>query len=250
MLAEPSTLARGPAVEELGRVGFPVVVAIGADAPAAALISFYAAPDDDDALVEAVAATWTVKVLAGWDESPVMAINIGGTGRLAWYSARGIWGDDRRWSLEVWPLRRGAWRGLVEELQPGLALALADIDHLKAFNDQYGITDGELAIARVHACIESVALAAGATFTRVAGDAFAVVAPTVDEAARLAELARRDVEAMAIPLAHAAVPSVTRLTVSVGVVPVRDPGTVADEAERALYEAKRGGRNRVWRADD
>jgi diguanylate cyclase (GGDEF)-like protein len=250
LLAETGRPLDG-AAEELARAGFPVVVAFRADARGASTIAFYAAPDDDDALVEAVAATWAVKALGGWDESPIIVVIVEGSSRPDWWwSARGRLRGDARWAVEAWPMRRGAWRTVVDEAQVGQSLLLCDVDWMKAYNDLHGFADGDLAIARVYGCIEAAALAAGASFVRVAGDELALLVDApIESAVALAETVRREVEALGIPLLHPAMPTVSQLTVSVGVVPVRDVPTLGRSAERALDEAKRLGRNRVWRAD-
>jgi len=262
VLAEPGARL-GTAARALGPAGFRVVVSILADAPGAAILSLFAAPDDEEALIVAAAATWAVKRIAGGDETPILVATTSETwlssraggrrGPYQWATVRPSWHEGAVWTVAAWPLRRGAWRALVDEVaqRPRAMVLLADVDWMKAYNDQHGATEGDLAIARIQGAIESAAVEAGAAFVRVGGDEFAVVldGPTARDAAKpLAERIRADVEALDLALDYRGAPSATRLTVSVGVTPVGDPTALPLDAERARDEAKRAGRNRVWRA--
>jgi diguanylate cyclase (GGDEF)-like protein len=121
---------------------------------------------------------------------------------------------------------------------------LADVDWAIAYNDAYGHQQGDLMLARVHACLEAAASRAGARCLRVGGDELAVL---VEEAgaARLAEELRREVEAMEIPFEHPGVRTHGRVTVSVAVAAPRPNTALRGLLEDTVDEAKRAGRNRV-----
>lgn len=121
-----------------------------------------------------------------------------------------------------------------------LSLLMVDVDHFKAFNDQYGHQAGDEFLRRIaHALRDSVHRAADLV-ARYGGEEFGVLLPETNEAdARLlAETVRESIAA-------------TGVTVSIGVatlIPERDQNTCEELvriADAALYDAKRAGRNCV-----
>jgi diguanylate cyclase (GGDEF)-like protein len=123
-----------------------------------------------------------------------------------------------------------------------LSLILCDIDHFKRFNDTLGHPAGDRLLQTV-----SAALRRGARGTdhvaRLGGDEFAIILPntTCDVARQLADRLRKAVKAQ-----FAGEPAVT---LSIGVAdfqPGMESGTTLfSQADRALYEAKRQGRDSV-----
>jgi diguanylate cyclase (GGDEF)-like protein len=123
------------------------------------------------------------------------------------------------------------------------AVAIIDVDHFKLVNDEHGHAAGDAALVRLAALVRANTRA-GDVFARVGGEEFALLlADTdLDQAASLAEglrgLLRRETAYDPVPL-----------TVSIGVA-AADPEGQADvmlAADRALYGAKRAGRDRVMR---
>jgi diguanylate cyclase (GGDEF)-like protein len=144
------------------------------------------------------------------------------------------------------------WRRGIRSKRP-LSFLLLDIDHFKGFNDTYGHPAGDRALARVAAALGSVVRRAGDRIARYGGEEFAALLPETDRtgADAIAERMRTAVEALAIPNPAA---DSGCLTLSVGhtTVLANDSGTQASvvaAADRALYEAKREGRNRARGAD-
>ena len=125
----------------------------------------------------------------------------------------------------------------------GFHVVMFDIDHFKAVNDRYGHDVGDQAIRHVTAVVAQELRGYDRRF-RIGGEEFVVCAPGLD-AAQLAERIRARVAARPLQTMAGEV----ALTVSVGFseAAVDDPGwnAVARRADRALYEAKRGGRNRI-----
>lgn len=126
-----------------------------------------------------------------------------------------------------------------------LSVLLLDVDNLKGINDQGGHAAGDAALRAIGEAIRR-GLRATDTGCRFGGDEFAVMAPEADaEAAQtLAERIRVFAEDMSLP-------GGLRVTVSLGVacaVPGEawTPAGILESADRALYEAKRNGRNRVF----
>ena len=128
-----------------------------------------------------------------------------------------------------------------------LSLAIADLDFFKRVNDTYGHAVGDEVLKAVSAIfqqsIRSTDLAA-----RYGGEEFALMLPetNLEDAVAFAEKLRSIVEAM--PLHTQAGP--IRLTISLGVasVPhsrVHSAKELIVAADKALYRAKRNGRNQV-----
>lgn len=136
-----------------------------------------------------------------------------------------------------------------------LALIMIDVDHFKAFNDHYGHPAGDR-------CLKTVAVALGGALrgpedflARIGGEEFAILAPSLDRAAAEAmlERLRRVIERAAVPHAGIAGRGDDVVTISLGcaLVEAGDGDGRRDlltRADRALYAAKRDGRNR-WRID-
>jgi diguanylate cyclase (GGDEF)-like protein len=128
-----------------------------------------------------------------------------------------------------------------------LSLVLFDIDHFKKINDTYGHLAGDYALATLAGLVAGT-IRQEDVFARYGGEEFAVICRGVDltGAATFGERIRRLVQA------HLFVYQTTELkvTVSVGIAAVPDVGMrehaeLIAAADEALYEAKRGGRNRV-----
>ena len=124
-----------------------------------------------------------------------------------------------------------------------LSLLLADLDHFKRINDTLGHAAGDGAI-RQFALLLSGAGRAADVVARYGGEEFALLLPETgaEEAARLAERLRAAAEAA--PVSGIPWP----VTASFGVAqlaPGEGPAELVAAADRALYEAKAAGRNRV-----
>ena len=127
-----------------------------------------------------------------------------------------------------------------------LALLFLDIDHFKAINDEHGHPAGD-------ACLRALAghvaahLPPPQALGRYGGEEFVAILPGIpgDEAGAIAERLRRSIEALAIEADGVEL----RLTVSIGVAAMASPHEQPDQliakADRALYQAKSDGRNRV-----
>jgi diguanylate cyclase (GGDEF)-like protein len=126
-----------------------------------------------------------------------------------------------------------------------VALLMIDIDDFKSVNDRYGHMAGDTVIRAVSDILRrSVRLFD--VCTRFGGEEFAILMPGSgpDSAASIAERIRRRIEEYQ-PDERAL--SGLRVTASVGLSVAHDlSGTdLIDRADRALYIAKRTGKNRV-----
>ncbi|MFN8179559.1 MAG: sensor domain-containing diguanylate cyclase [bacterium] len=127
------------------------------------------------------------------------------------------------------------------------AIIMLDVDHLKEYNDIHGHLQGSEVLRRL-ARVVLGELRATDMLAKYGGDEFVIILPqTQREGARiLAERIRAGVAAHEFPGAEAGI----KITTSMGIAQFPDDGGAARElleaADRALYEAKRTGRNRVW----
>ena len=126
-------------------------------------------------------------------------------------------------------------------------LLMLDLDHFKAINDQWGHLAGDEVLRQVGRLIARTIRVVDSAY-RYGGEEFAVLLPERDFAAAngVAKRLRRGVEGLKIPLEGG---GNVAITVSVGIAIGPDDGASAQglvaAADAALYEAKRGGRNRV-----
>lgn len=125
---------------------------------------------------------------------------------------------------------------------PGhVALLAFDVDHFKEINDRHGHVIGDEVLRQFGQCLRGL-IRHGDVAGRLGGDEFAVLCPhtRMDDAIRLAERLR-----MAAAKLSVGVP----LTLSVGIcglyTTAGDAETLRQRADRALYAAKRQGRNRA-----
>jgi diguanylate cyclase (GGDEF)-like protein len=123
----------------------------------------------------------------------------------------------------------------------GSCMIMLDVDHFKRVNDQYGHDAGD----EVLRAVAQHLLEADKGFARLGGEEFALhVNAPLPIAQGLAERVRQAIAAAPVATAGETIP----VTVSIGIAE-RLPGqkleTTLSEADRALYQAKAGGRNRV-----
>lgn len=124
-----------------------------------------------------------------------------------------------------------------------LSLVILDIDHFKDVNDRHGHLAGDEVLKNLVRHI-SDRMRGNDVLTRWGGEEFALLLPdtTLEGARALAEKLRASVAEARLA------DQVPRLTISLGVTRICPGGTPAEgfmRADRALYAAKRAGRNRV-----
>ena len=155
-------------------------------------------------------------------------------------------------ALTELPNRRYAMKRLEKEwansLRSNLPLSviMLDIDHFKMINDTHGHDVGDAVLQSTAKAIQRV-LRRGDTCARIGGEEFLVVCPNTGPKGtlRVAERIRQSIEENMIQMDG----SPSNVTASLG-VGIRTPeaGTIdalLKMADEAVYEAKRGGRNRV-----
>lgn len=125
-----------------------------------------------------------------------------------------------------------------------LCVGMIDVDHFKAYNDKYGHLEGDAALTKVAAALQSVVRQTD-FIARYGGEEFAFVLPGISDPAPL--LARFKETLLNLAITHAGSPT-GYLTISCGCVVVRNdadlfPGALLKASDEALYEAKLAGRD-------
>jgi diguanylate cyclase (GGDEF)-like protein len=128
------------------------------------------------------------------------------------------------------------------------AVAMADIDHFKRFNDEFGHRVGDVTLQKVASVIANVVRDTDRVY-RYGGEEFVIVFMDADGATArtLAERVRSAVETA--PLTGDEMAPIGPVTVSIGVAlypdHARDLNMLIELADAAMYQAKDAGRNRV-----
>lgn len=179
---------------------------------------------------------------------------------LALWSARRLQrarSRSNRDPLTGLPNRRAFEGALKRELERarraggGLAVGLFDVDHFKAVNDRHGHPAGDKVLVEVARRLES-AFRETDLVARWGGEEFAVLLPCqtpaeAQEAHVVLDRARAGIAARPFGLGEGLAP--LPLTISGGLASFpqsgASPATLVQAADKALYEAKHSGRNRI-----
>lgn len=145
------------------------------------------------------------------------------------------------------------WRRAMREQTP-LSVMLADVDHFKRYNDTYGHQQGDMCLIGVTAVMQLHMQRPADLLARYGGEEFAVILPGTDAdgARHMAEILRQAV--LDLRIEHSASNVAPCVSLSIGVVttipsPQEGDGgmdMLLEEADLALYQAKKAGRNQVW----
>jgi diguanylate cyclase (GGDEF)-like protein/PAS domain S-box-containing protein len=157
---------------------------------------------------------------------------------------------NRRHFEEVFDME---WKRALREGN-SLSLLMCDIDYFKSYNDLYGHQKGDECLQKVAAAVKSVSRRPGDLAARYGGEEFVILLPSTNSqgAKEMAKKIRTGIEELGIMNPDS--PAAGRLTISIGVatfIPDRlsSPDNLLCDADAALYEAKRRGRNMTLAAD-
>lgn len=124
---------------------------------------------------------------------------------------------------------------------------MIDIDRFKLYNDRFGHPAGDIVLGAISRAIVDFLKEETALIGRFGGEEFCVILSerAKEEAVSLAERLRKNIEEQSIVLRG----QETKVTVSIGVASflqdARDEAELVIKADKAMYAAKQGGRNRV-----
>ncbi len=128
---------------------------------------------------------------------------------------------------------------------PAVAVLFVDLDNFKSVNDQFGHSEGDKCLIDMVDAIGSVVCGKGKLY-RCGGDEFCVLLPnfSTSEAHATAERIRSAIDA------KPSVKGFVKVTASIGVASsdeqgLKNPQTLYDSADRAMYVSKWTGKNRV-----
>jgi diguanylate cyclase (GGDEF)-like protein len=132
--------------------------------------------------------------------------------------------------------------------ETSLGIVVIDVDHFKLYNDRYGHPAGDKCLRQVAAAIDGARRAVDVV-ARMGGEEFALLLPDADlgSTATVAERVRLSIEQLGLQHLH---DDGCVVTVSIGTAvgspaQTREVADLMIAADRALYEAKENGRNRV-----
>ena len=138
------------------------------------------------------------------------------------------------------------------EAQAPWCVLIADIDHFKQVNDQFGHLIGDALLYKIARAMEGVVneLGSSAFLARYGGEEFCLIleGTALADARQIAEKVRSAVASSQWQARTGRGAPVIRTTISIGVAQHQEGDTVAtliDRTDRALYRAKNAGRNRV-----
>ena len=131
-----------------------------------------------------------------------------------------------------------------------LSLIICDIDNFKLYNDHYGHEQGDQCLRKVAQQIQNTLKRPSDFCARFGGEEFAVLLPgtSLENAMHVAEEIRKNVEELAIPQEN--LQGFDVVTISLGVATFEGEEafsreTLIYQADTAMYQAKKNGRNRV-----
>ncbi|WP_322403507.1 GGDEF domain-containing protein [Massilia luteola] len=137
-----------------------------------------------------------------------------------------------------------------QRMKGELSLLLIDIDSFKAYNDHFGHQQGDTCLSTVAQALASKLKRPADVAARYGGEEFAAILPDTSlEQARLHANAIRE-HVAGLALQHAAAAHWPMVTLSIGVASfdrerLHEVPALIEAADKALYAAKHGGRNRV-----
>jgi diguanylate cyclase (GGDEF)-like protein len=132
-------------------------------------------------------------------------------------------------------------------LDQRLSLMMIDIDFFKQYNDKFGHTAGDIVLKKVASLLKETLVLLNPLLCRFGGEEFLVMLPEIDKqrAFEVAEELRQKIEKEKVLLRRQS----TSVTVSVGLaslpIDTKDDDELIQKADKAMYEAKRKGRNQV-----
>lgn len=141
------------------------------------------------------------------------------------------------------------WKRDRREGKP-LSVVMIDIDYFKPYNDYNGHQIGDDCLKQIGRALGSVPKRAGDLVARYGGEEFVVILPRTDSvhANGIAERLRAKVISLAIPHPYPEAAKVVSVSLGVAtVIPTQNgsPADLLNMADKALYQAKKGGRNKV-----
>jgi diguanylate cyclase (GGDEF)-like protein/PAS domain S-box-containing protein len=128
----------------------------------------------------------------------------------------------------------------------GLALLFIDLDHFKNINDSLGHQAGDQLLRTVSARLQGL-MQQGDTVARLGGDEFVVLLEDITDPADAQRVAERVIDELSRPVVLCGKSLVTTASIGISIYPgdARDPDSLLQHADVAMYRAKELGRNHL-----
>ena len=130
------------------------------------------------------------------------------------------------------------------------SVIMIDIDYFKEYNDNYGHLKGDDVLSTIGAAINTLVKETAITAVRFGGEEFCLLLPGYTKASALevAQALQQTIHDLQIPHHYSSVSDI--ITISIGVHTTTEPQshescTLIEDADKALYQAKDGGRNTI-----
>ena len=140
------------------------------------------------------------------------------------------------------------WRRMLRE-KLCLSLIIGDTDYFKRYNDTYGHPAGDICLQKIAVALSQAAQRPADLVTRYGGEEFALILPNTDPqgAIYVAQRIQENIQQLNIPHSQSQVRNYVTLSLGISsVVPRQElsPANLIATADRALYQAKKQGRDR------
>ncbi|MDC7717585.1 diguanylate cyclase [Vogesella sp. DC21W] len=134
-----------------------------------------------------------------------------------------------------------------------LALLVLDVDHFKRYNDHYGHAAGDDILRQIAQVIASMARSPQDTVARIGGEEFALLLPDASQKQAEAIATELRYRLLSRQIPHHSSP-LGRVSCSIGIYadtpePDATVRSIFEQADQALYQAKRNGRDQACVAD-
>ena len=140
-------------------------------------------------------------------------------------------------------------RRCVRDLRP-ISLLMIDVDYFKRYNDHFGHQAGDECLARIAASIKEQLRRPADTAARYGGEEFAVILPETEAqgAEEIAEAIQAKVRELAISHVEPLPGGIVTVSTGIATITPKDSTelrALVESADKALYNAKKAGRNRI-----
>ena len=152
---------------------------------------------------------------------------------------------NRRYFAEI---LEQEWYGLQRQKLP-LSMILCDVDYFKAYNDNYGHIEGDRCLQKIAKLLDQSIKRHTDLVARYGGEEFIILLPQTDIIGAQEVVKNIQATLKNSNLPHESSPVEKRVTLSFGIAgkipePSLTPEALIKDADDALYQAKRNGRNR------
>jgi diguanylate cyclase (GGDEF)-like protein len=137
-----------------------------------------------------------------------------------------------------------------QRAQKSISLLMVDVDHFKRFNDTFGHDAGDKALIRVALALKQCCSRTDDLAARYGGEEFSVILPDTSKV-QAQHIAVKIMDAISeLAISFETSPDNCLLTVSIGIATQQCSAALTTSglitlADKALYRAKEGGRNRI-----